>query len=83
MQVISGAGCRSQVGNALPLGNIPLGTDVHNIELRPGKGAQAVRSAGHRRQLLAKEGDYVTLRMPCGEMRRVLETLHGHRRRSR
>ena len=63
-----------RVGNALPLANIPLGTTVHNIELKPGKGAQAVRSAGAAAQMLAKEGDYVTLRMPSGEMRMVLQT---------
>ncbi len=72
--VISGPDVEAKVGNALPLGNIPLGTEVHNIELRPGKGAQAVRSAGASAQMLAKEGDYVTLRMPSGEMRRVLAT---------
>ncbi len=73
-QVMSGKDAEARVGNALPLGNMPLGTTVHNIELKPGKGGQAVRSAGVAAQLLAKEGDYVTLRMPSGEMRMVLQT---------
>lgn len=60
------------VGNAMPLKDIPLGMTVHNIELRPGKGGQLVRSAGGGAQLMAKEGKYVTLRMPSSEMRRVL-----------
>jgi large subunit ribosomal protein L2 len=59
-------------GNALPLENIPVGTTVHAIELRPGQGASMVRSAGTAAQLMAKEGGYVTLRLPSGEMRRVL-----------
>jgi len=58
-------------GNALPLQNIPVGTLVHNIELNPGKGGQLVRSAGAAAQILAKEGNYATLRMPSGEMRLV------------
>ncbi|HEU4596895.1 MAG TPA: 50S ribosomal protein L2, partial [Pyrinomonadaceae bacterium] len=58
-------------GNALPIRNIPLGTQIHNIELRPGKGGQLVRSAGGFAQLVAKEGDYAQLRMPSGEVRRV------------
>lgn len=61
-------------GNAMPLMQIPLGTQVHNIELRPGKGAQIVRSAGGSAQLMAKEGKYVTLRLPSSEMRRILGT---------
>ncbi|MCB9655520.1 MAG: 50S ribosomal protein L2 [Deltaproteobacteria bacterium] len=61
-------------GNAMPLKDIPLGTVVHNIELRPGKGGQIVRSAGSGAQLMAKEGKYVTLRLPSTEMRRVLAT---------
>jgi large subunit ribosomal protein L2 len=61
-------------GNALALADIPLGTMVHNVELRPGKGGQMVRSAGTSAQVLAKEGKYVTLRLPSGEMRMVLET---------
>ncbi|HEX7177182.1 MAG TPA: 50S ribosomal protein L2 [Pyrinomonadaceae bacterium] len=58
-------------GNALPIRNIPLGTQVHNIEMRPGKGGQMARSAGAFAQLVAKEGDYAQLRMPSGEVRRV------------
>ena len=60
------------VGNALPLKNIPVGTTVHNIELRPGKGAQMARSAGAQVNLVAKEGDYALLKLPSGETRRVL-----------
>lgn len=59
-------------GNALPLQNIPLGAIVHNVELKPGKGGQLVRSAGVGAQLMAKEGKYATLRLPSGEMRMVL-----------
>ena len=58
-------------GNTLPIKNIPLGTQVHNLELRPGKGGQLVRSAGTFAQLVAKEGDYAQMRMPSGEVRRV------------
>ena len=72
-EVVSGPKAEAKVGNALPLGSMPLGTQVHNIELRPGKGGQIVRSAGASAQVLAREGDYVTLRMPSGEMRRVLQ----------
>ncbi|MCB9645283.1 MAG: 50S ribosomal protein L2 [Deltaproteobacteria bacterium] len=61
-------------GNAMPLKDIPLGTLIHNIELRPGKGGQIVRSAGGSAQLMAKEGKYVTVRLPSSEMRRVLCT---------
>ena len=63
-----------EVGNALPLSEIPLGTIVHNIELQPGKGASMVRSAGAYAQLVAREGKYATLRLPSGEMRLVLAT---------
>ncbi|MEM7402623.1 MAG: 50S ribosomal protein L2 [Myxococcota bacterium] len=59
------------VGNHLPLANIPLGTQLHNIEMRPGKGGQLVRSAGAAARLVAREGDYATLRMPSGEVRRM------------
>jgi large subunit ribosomal protein L2 len=69
--VESGPGTDPKLGNALPLAEIPLGTTVHNIELRPGKGGQMARSAGSGVQLVAKEGDYVTLRMPSTEMRMV------------
>jgi large subunit ribosomal protein L2 len=69
--VVSGPTAEVRNGNCLPLGNVPLGTLVHNIELYPGRGAQIVRSAGTSAQVLAKEGEYVTLRLPSGEMRRV------------
>lgn len=69
--VESGPEADIKVGNALPLKNIPVGTTVHNIELKIGKGAQMVRSAGAFAQLMAKEGNYATLRLPSGEMRKV------------
>jgi large subunit ribosomal protein L2 len=70
-RVVSGPGADIVVGNALPLKNIPAGTMIHNIELRPGKGGQLVRSAGGAAQLLAKEGDYAQVRLPSGEVRKV------------
>ncbi len=69
--VMSGGEAEIRVGNALSLERIPLGTLVHNIELYPGRGGQMVRSAGTSAQVLAKEGDYVTLRLPSGEVRLV------------
>ena len=69
--VESGAEADIKPGNALPLKNIPLGTIIHAVELKMGKGAQLVRSAGTSAQLMAKEGDYALLRMPSGEIRRV------------
>jgi len=69
--IYSGPESDIKVGNALPLKNIPVGTVIHNIEMKPGKGAQIVRSAGTSAQLMAKEGNYATLRMPSGEMRQV------------
>lgn len=69
--VVSGADADIKVGNALPLRNIPVGTLIHNIEMKPKKGAQLVRSAGAAAQLMAKEGAYATLRLPSGEMRMV------------
>jgi large subunit ribosomal protein L2 len=69
--VVSGPGADIRIGNALPLGEVPLGTVVHNIELKLGKGGQIVRSAGAGAQVVAKEGDYVTLRMPSTEVRMV------------
>jgi large subunit ribosomal protein L2 len=71
-KIISGADADILVGNALPLKNIPAGTIVHNIELKPGKGAQMARSAGAQAQLVAKEGDYALLKLPSGETRKVL-----------
>src|SRR6185369_15774526 len=69
--ILSGEEADILPGNALPIANIPLGTEVHNIELRPGKGSQMVRSAGGFAQIIAKEGAYAQLRMPSGEVRRV------------
>ncbi|MFH1574834.1 MAG: 50S ribosomal protein L2 [Acidobacteriota bacterium] len=69
--VVAGVGADILVGNALPLQNIPLGTMVHNIELRKGKGGQMARAAGVAAQLLAKEGGYAQLKMPSGEVRMV------------
>jgi large subunit ribosomal protein L2 len=69
--VMSGPTADIKVGNALPLKNIPVGTVIHNIELKIGKGGQMVRSAGAFAQLMAKEGNYATLRLPSGEMRSV------------
>ena len=70
--ITSGPEADILVGNALPLKNIPAGTTVHNVELRPGKGAQMVRSAGSSAQLVAKEGEYALLKLPSGETRRVV-----------
>ena len=70
-KIMNGPEAEIAVGNALPLQNIPVGSQVHNIELYPGKGGQLVRSAGNSAQLMAKEGKYATLRLPSGEMRMV------------
>jgi large subunit ribosomal protein L2 len=72
--VVAGDKITPEVGNNLPLANIPLGTIVHNIELRPGKGGAIARSAGSYAQLVAREGKYATLKLPSGEMRMVLTT---------
>ena len=69
--VVSGPESDIKVGNCLPMENIPVGTVIHNLEMKPGKGAQMARSAGAFVQLMAKEGDYVTLRLPSGEMRMI------------
>ena len=69
--VVSGPEADIKPGNALPLRNIPVGTTIHNIELQAGKGGQLVRAAGLSAQLMAKEGEYATLRLPSGEMRYV------------
>ncbi|PLZ08923.1 50S ribosomal protein L2 [Fischerella thermalis] len=69
--VIAGANAPIEDGNALPLANIPLGTSIHNVELTPGKGGQIVRSAGATAQVVAKEGNYVTLKLPSGEVRMI------------
>ena len=69
--VMNGSAAEISVGNCLPLADIPVGTEVHNVEMYPGKGGQLVRSAGNSAQLMAKEGKYATLRLPSGEMRMV------------
>lgn len=69
--VIAGIDSPFEIGNALPLYKIPLGTGVHNVELSPGKGGQIVRAAGATAQVVAKEGDYVTLKLPSGEVRMI------------
>ena len=69
--ISSGVGAEIKPGNALPLSNIPLGTTIHNLEVLPGRGGQLVRSAGVAAQLVAKEGDFATVRMPSGEVRRI------------
>ncbi|MFT4072268.1 MAG: 50S ribosomal protein L2 [Dysgonamonadaceae bacterium] len=70
--VVSGADVAPEVGNALPLANIPIGTVVHNIELRPGQGAKIVRSAGTFAQLTSREGSYAIIKLPSGETRKIL-----------
>ena len=72
--VMSGEEAEIKVGNTLPLANIPVGSVVHNIEFQPGRGGKIARSAGNSAQYMAKEGKYATLRMPSGEMRKVLIT---------
>ena len=71
MKIMNGPEAEVRVGNCLPLDKIPVGTNIHNIELLPGKGGQMVRSAGTSAQLMAKEGKFATLRLPSGEMRMV------------
>jgi large subunit ribosomal protein L2 len=75
--VVSGPGADVRLGNALPLREVPLGTSVHNVELKPGKGGQMARSAGTSLEVVAKEGDYVTVRMASTEMRRIHGTCLG------
>ena len=81
--VESGPTADIKAGNALPLENIPTGTLVHNVELKPGQGAKMARSAGAGVQLVAKDQGYGVLRLPSGEMRRVLLDLPRHRRPGR
>jgi len=76
-KVASGENVPLTVGNTLPLKNIPLGVEVHNVEVYPGRGGQFSRSAGSSCQVLAKEGEYITLKMPSGEIRMVLETCYA------
>jgi large subunit ribosomal protein L2 len=70
--IVSGGDADIKIGNCLPIKNIPVGTSIHNIELRPGRGAQLIRSAGTVAQLMAKEGKYATVRLSSGEMRMIL-----------
>lgn len=73
-QVLSGENAAPEVGNCLPLANIPVGTVIHNIELKPGQGAALVRSAGTFAQLTSKEGKYAIVKLPSGETRKILAT---------
>jgi len=73
-QVLSGAGIAPEIGNSLPLGEIPLGTIVHNIELRPGQGGAMARSAGTYAQIVSREGRYAIIKLPSGETRLILTT---------
>jgi len=75
--VLSGANCEIRPGNSLPIANIPVGTLVHNIELKIGRGGQLVRAAGSAAQLLAKEGDYAQIRMPSGEVRLISQNCYA------
>jgi large subunit ribosomal protein L2 len=75
--IMSGPQAEIRTGNSLPIANIPVGTTVHNVELKPGKGGQLVRSAGSSAQLLAKEGDYAQVRLPSGEVRLVLQVCYA------
>ena len=76
-EIISSEVAPIKVGNCLPMKNIPVGTQIHCVELKPGKGAQIARSAGTVAQLVAREGEYVTLRLRSGEMRKVLAECHA------
>lgn len=76
-RVLSGPKAEIRTGNCIPISNIPVGTLVHNIELKAGKGAQLVRAAGGAAQLLAKEGDYAQIRMPSGEVRLVRQACYA------
>lgn len=71
-KLLSGAEAAPEIGNALPLANIPVGTVIHNIELRPGQGAKFVRSAGNFAQLTSREGKYCVIKLPSGETRQIL-----------
>lgn len=75
--VVAGPSAEIRPGNSLPLTNIPLGTMIHNIEVREGKGGQLARSAGTAAQLLGKEGEYAAIRMPSGEVRRVRQSCYA------
>src|SRR5574340_544498 len=75
--IMTGPNAEIRSGNSLPISNIPVGTLIHNIEVRPGKGAQMVRSAGGAAQLLAKEGDFAQIRMPSGEVRLIRQVCYA------
>jgi large subunit ribosomal protein L2 len=75
--IVSGPNAEIRIGNCLPIANIPIGTMIHNIEIRAGKGAQMVRSAGGAAQLLAKEGDFAQIRMPSGEVRLIHQVCYA------
>jgi large subunit ribosomal protein L2 len=75
--VMSGPGAEVRPGNCLPISNIPVGTTIHNLELKEGRGGQLVRSAGGAAQLLAKEGDFAQIRMPSGEVRLIRQTCYA------
>ena len=78
--LVSGDAVDIQPGNTLPISGIPLGTAIHNVELQPGSGAKLIRTAGSFGQLMAKEGDYAQIRMPSGEIRKVLQVVPRHHR---
>ena len=77
MEIVSGENADIKVGNALPIMNIPVGTVIHNIELKPGKGGELARSAGASTQILGREGNYVMVRLSSGEQRKILGTCYA------
>ena len=77
MEIMSGENADIKVGNALPIKNIPVGTVIHNIELKPGKGGELARSAGTSAQILGREGNYVMVRLSSGEQRKILGTCYA------
>ena len=77
MQIVAGENADIKVGNALPIANIPVGTVIHNIELRPGKGGELARSAGASAQILGRENEYVMIRLSSGEQRKILVTCYA------
>jgi large subunit ribosomal protein L2 len=76
-KVMSGPGISPEIGNSLPLSEIPLGTTIHNVELQPGRGGQLVRSAGSAAQLLNRDGKYATVKLASGETRNILVTCYA------